>query len=327
MSFVYPWMLLVMMVPFVIFAILILTNKDGMNRVFSKKALQRLRVGDSGGNVTAKVRNVVILVAIFMMIIALARPVFNDKELDVDTEGMDVLLALDISASMRSKDNYPSRLGFAKIKIAQMLKAMPTNDAAEALAFAHSSFLLAPLTEDKDVLREMIDSVSEDSINQGSTNFSVLGESVSNILKEREPKILVVFSDGGDKKAMEGFRSILSEKKITMYAVLVGTKKGAPVLDRRGKIVKKRDGSMAITQMNMELGIVAEESGGEYLLAGNGAGDMKKLVDSIREKFGNKKKGKSKVMQRDELFIYPLILAVILILISLSSSPVMRKRK
>lgn len=314
-----------MLVPFVIFSILILTNKDGANRVFSKKALKRLRLRDAEAGVTSKVRNMVTLAGVLLMILALARPVLSNKEFEVDSEGIDVLFALDISASMRSKDRYPNRLTFAKIKISQMLKAMSSGDAVEALAFAHSSFLLAPLTEDKEILQEMIDGVSEDSINEGSTDFEALGESIVKLLKDKDSKVVVVFSDGGDMKSLGRLSSILSENKITMYAVLIGTKKGAPVLNRRGKMVKRSDGSVAITQMNAELGSLAKDSGGGYVVASNGAADMKKIVSDIRGKVGNQNRGKSKVVQRDELFIYPLILAMVLIMISLSSTPRIRR--
>lgn len=319
MSFVYPWVMVVMMVPFLIFVMLVLTNKDRRQRVFSNEALKRLRV--ESASVSTKMRNIVMLIAVFMMILALARPAMNETEQSVEAEGMNMVLALDISASMRSEDNYPNRLEFAKVKISQMLESMMPNDAVEVLAFAHSSFLLTPLTDDKSVVEGMISGVDEEYINQGSTDFEVLGDTVSDMLKDKKPKILVVFSDGGDPKALGDLESVLSDNGITMYTVLVGTKKGAPVLNSRKKIVKNADGSVAMSRLNMELGEIAKRAGGEFLIASNGGDDMKELLEKIRAKFGNIKKGKIKVTQREELFIYPLLLAVVLVLLSMISIP------
>ena len=132
---------------------------------------------------------------------------------------------------------------------------------------------------------------------------------------------MVVFSDGGDKEALEGLDSILKQNKITMYAVLTATKKGAPVIDKSGKPILKRDGTIAITQLNEELGKLAIESGGGYIVAKNGDEDMKELANSIHKKFSNGNSGVIKIKDRVELFYYPLIGAVLLLLIGLSSMP------
>jgi len=260
MSFVYPWILVLMMIPFLIFVALVLTNKESTRRVFSAKALSRLRAGSA--SISVRTRNIVMFVAILLMIISLARPVMSEKEQDVDTEGMEVVTALDISASMRSKDSYPSRLGFAKNKIKQMFGAMSPNDSVEVLAFAYSTFMISPFTEDKNILTEMIDGVNEEYINNGSTDFEALAKTASEQLKDKKPKIMIVFSDGGDERALGDFADILKENKITMYAVMVGTKKGAPVLDKRGKIVKDSNGQIAMTRLNETLGKIAKNSGG-----------------------------------------------------------------
>ena len=323
MSFVYPWILIVMMIPFIIFVILVLTNKESADRVFSRRALSRLRAGSA--NVSTRTRNVVMFLAILFMIIALARPVLNEKEQDVDVEGVEIVIALDISASMRSKDSYPSRLGFAKNKIKQMFAAMNPSDSVEVLAFAYSTFMISPFTEDKSILSEMVEGVNEGYINNGSTDFDALAQTVYEQLKDKKPKILVVFSDGGDEKALGDFENIIKENKITLYTVLVGTKKGAPVLDKRGRIVKDSSGQIVMTIVNEALGKIAKDSGGEFMIASNGAADMRSLVDDIRGKFGDKKKGKTKVMQRDEMFVYPLGLAVLLMLLALSSIPEIRR--
>ena len=318
MSFVYPQFFWVMIVPFIIFVILVVTNKEKVERVLDEKALKRLRVDSN--TLPNSIRNMVLFSSVFLMIVALARPVIQKGEKIINLKGLPIMTALDISGSMRSKDLYPNRLEFAKKKMEEFFKYTPSDEIAVS-AFAQSAFILAPFTTDKATLSQIVKGVDDSYISMASTDFGALGEMAKEMLKDKKPKILVVFSDGGDREALRGLKDILKANKITMYAVLTATKKGAPVIDSRGKPILKRDGSIAITQINEELGELAIESGGGYIVAKNGDEDMKALAQTIHNKFSNDTQGVIKIKDRVELFYYPLSGAVILLLIGLSSMP------
>ncbi|ADV45547.1 vWA domain-containing protein [Nitratifractor salsuginis] len=318
MEFVYPQFFWVMIVPFVIFAFLVTTNRDKVARVFSEQVLERLRADSE--TLPNSLRNLVLFTAVFLMIVALARPVIDKGEKVVPLQGITLLTALDISGSMRSKDRYPNRLEFAKVKLKQFLDALP-GDQVGLMAFARNAFVLAPFTGDTATLKQIVDGVNEDYINMAATDFVSLAEEAARLLAKKKEKILVVFTDGGDPQALKGFKEALKERGITLYAVLVGTKKGAPVLDRRGRPMTKRDGTIAITQLNEALGKIARETGGDYVIAGNGREDMRRLAEEIHRKFSSEKQGAVHIHDRVELFIYPLMGAVLLLLIGLSSMP------
>ena len=318
MSFLNPQFFWVLIIPFVILTFLISTNRERLSRVFDEKVLKRLSATDE--SMPMMVRNILMFLAIFMMIVAMARPVMEKGDKKVEVEGLTLLTALDISGSMRSTDVYPNRLSFAKKNMTELFNAMPSDEIG-VMAFAYSPFVLAPFSSDKETLNMMIDGVDDSYINMGSTDFSALGELASSLLEKKKPKVLILFTDGGDEKAIAGFSDILKREKIDLYVVLIGTDKGAPVLDKNGKPLSQKDGTIAITQRNDTLGELAKDNGGAYVVASNGKEDINELVSVIRGKYKNQQQGEVLVKERVEYFYYPLGLGLLFLLISFSSMP------
>ena len=318
MTFVNPQFFWVLIVPFVIFAFLISTNKERLSRIFDEKVLKRLSATDE--SMPLVVRNILMFLAIFMMIVAMARPVMEKGDKVVEVQGLTLLSALDISGSMRSTDVYPNRLEFAKKKMSTFFDAMPSDEIG-VMAFAYSPFVLAPFSSDKETLKMMVEGVDDSFINMGSTDYSALGELASSLLEEKKPKVLVLFTDGGDEEAIAGFADILQSAEIDLYVVLVGTEKGAPVIGEDGKPYTLEDGTIAITQRNDALGELAKENDGAYVVAGNGKEDIGQLVAVIRGKYKNQQQGEVTVKERVEYFYYPLGLGLLFLLISFSSTP------
>jgi len=322
-EFVNVYLFWIMIIPFIIFAFLVLTTKDSLERIFAPKVLERLRASDA---MPLRMRHMGMLVAIFLMIVALARPVVDEGDKKVDIEGISLLCALDISGSMRSQDVYPNRFEFAKKKLNEFLDFMPT-DIVGIEAFAYTPFIVAPFSSDKETLKMMIEGIDDKYISFGSTDFEALANFSSELLEDKKPKVLVLFSDGGDKDAIKGLGEILKSNGIDLYVVLVGSKKGAPVLDSNDKPLKLKDGTIAITQRNDELGKMAQKMGGAYVVATNGKEDMKELAKTIHAKYKNQVQGAVKIKQRVELFYYPLALAILILLIAMSSTPTIRSKK
>ncbi len=317
MSFVTPQVLWMMGIPLAIFTYFILTHKDNFLQIFDKKVLARLTAGDD--SLPLVIRHLILVVALFFMVVALARPVIDHGDKVVHLEGLSVVVALDISGSMRSKDMYPNRLEFAKKKINQLLNNMP-NDDISLVAFAYSSFILAPFTSDKETLKLLVNGVNDQYINMGSTDFTALAEFTVELLEKKKPKILVVFSDGGDKEQLAKFEKITNANNIALYVVLVGTKEGAPVLRKTGKTIMK-DGKLIISQRNDELGEIAVKNNGAFILANSGESDIEELVSTIKSQHQSKDKGEVVIHDREELFYYPLVLGLLFLLIGFGSLP------
>lgn len=324
MSFVNPQFFWVLIVPFFIFVILIATNKDNLSRIFEEKVLKRLSATDD--SLPMVVRNLLIIFAIFLMIVAMSRPVVEKADKVVDVEGLTLLSALDISGSMRTTDIYPNRLEFAKKKMSQFFDEMPTDNIG-VVAFAYSPFVLAPFSSDKETLKMMVAGVDDTYINMGSTDFNALGELANSLLEKKSPKILVLFSDGGDEEALKGLEKILKDNSIELFVVLVGTVQGGTVLDENGKPFNLPDGTVAITQRNDALGKLAQESGGASVIASNGKADIEQLASLIKAKYTKKSNGEVTIKDREEYFYYPLALGLLLLLIGFSSFPQRNRKK
>lgn len=317
MSFVNPQFFWAMLLPLMVFTYFILTHQDNFLQIFDEKVLKRLSVHDD--SLPLVIRNLLLIISMFFMIVAMARPVIDHGDQRVEIKGLSAVVALDISGSMRSQDLYPNRLEFAKKKITQLLDTLP-NDELSLLAFAHASFILAPFSSDKTTLKHLIEGVDDTYINMSSTNFSALGNFTVELLEKKEPKILILFSDGGDKEEIAQFEQIIKEQNIALYVVLVGSKEGAPVIGADGKSITQ-NGKIAITQRNDSLGEVALNNNGAFIVADTGKRDIEDLVATIKAHHQNKNKGEVVIHDREELFYYPLGLGLLFLLIGFSSLP------
>ncbi|KIM08163.1 MAG: von Willebrand factor A [Sulfurovum sp. FS06-10] len=317
MTFVYPQLFWAMAIPLIAFTFFILTHQDTFLQVFDKKVLARLTAGDD--SLPLVMRNLLMIIAILLMMVALARPVIDNGERVVQLEGLSAVVALDISGSMRAKDIYPNRLEFAKTKIVSLLEEMQS-DELSLIAFAHSSFILAPFSSDKATLQQIIEGVNDEYINMSSTDFTALGNFTVELLAKKEPKILIVFSDGGDKEDIAKFAKIIKDEKIALYVVLLGSKEGAPVIGVDGKPMNQ-NGKIAITQRNDALGEVALNNNGAFIVANTGTTGIKELVATIKSHHQNKEQGEVKIHDTEELFYYPLGFGLFLLLLSFISLP------
>ena len=317
MSFENFYLMLLLLIPFLLFAFLVLTNKEGIERVFSPEVIERIRVEGSG--LSARARNALLLGAIFMMIIAVGHPYIAKGERDIELGALEIVMALDISGSMRSQDFYPNRLDFAKEKSKKLLDNL-VEDEVMLLTFSDSVYLISPMTSDKETLKTVVDGITKDYLDGGS-NFTALGEVLKRSLKEREQKIAIVVSDGGKEGDLGTFRQLLLDAKIKLYAILIGTKVGSPVLDKDGKAVLKNE-EVVMSHLNMELGKIAKESGGDYVVADYNDANIEDLAQEIEKNlhYGSLKK-RLHVKDKVELFYYPLLLALVLLLLALFSRP------
>ena len=142
-----------MLIPSFILMYLIITKQSKLSSYFSKNALEKLSI--SNQYFSNKARNITLFLSLIFMIIALARPVTNEKINDVQSQLNAVIIALDVSKSMNAIDIYPNRFEFAKNKLLTIIDSSKT-EAIGVVLFAKSTFLLSAVTQDFSSLKQLV---------------------------------------------------------------------------------------------------------------------------------------------------------------------------
>lgn len=289
---------------------------------FSKEMLKKIIVGKN----TNKRRAVLLICSFILLVIALARPVIENKPIKVSQSNISMVVAFDISASMKCNDVYPNRLKFAKNKFNNILEYLKDGETPHtgghkvgAIGFSSRSFLLAPITNDYGTLKYLVANLNQDSINvKGSSVLSAL-ETTNELLKNQKQKALIIFSDGTDTKDFSKSIEYAKEHKIKVFVYTIATKKGGVIPTNDGEIQKDFDGNIVVTSLNEKIKELALKSDGAYLEFSSSANDISKFIDAIRVKFKDNKQEEIIINTNRELFYIPLVIALIFLLIAISS--------
>jgi Ca-activated chloride channel family protein len=201
------------------------------------------------------------------LILALAGPRWNFREMETFSRNQSLVLLLDLSESMNATDIKPSRLVRAKQKIEDLVK-LSKGVKIGLIAFAADPHMITPVTDDKETILHLLPSLDTDLVYVQGSRLSSALEMASNML-EVEPghsKALLVISDGGfeDASAITTAKK-LAEKGIIIHVMGVGTSEGAPLQDHEGNLIKK-NGTLFFSKVEKErLGEINKVGNGRYL--------------------------------------------------------------
>lgn len=196
MSFSYPWILFGLLLP-VLWVIWRFKNREKLHAAASYAAVEDL---PTASGLRARARWLLVFLralTLSVLIVALARPLFGESEEIVVSEGIDIVLALDISGSMRAEDFQPdNRLQVAK-DVARRFIEGRKGDRIGLVVFAVGAYTQCPLTTDYTVLLSMLDSVDFGDIEDGTAIGSAIATS-ANRLREADSssRIMVLLTDG-----------------------------------------------------------------------------------------------------------------------------------
>lgn len=222
------------------------------------------------------------------LILAFARPVGDGGTESETARARDIIIALDISRSMRVADVSPDRLSQAKIIAHDMIDALP-GDRFGLIAFAGHAYLYAPLTVDHSAVRETIDQIDDTWSTRGGSNLSDAIRIAVDTFREagNRNSALVILSDGeentGDAAAM-----ISEAERAGMYifAIAIGTEQGGrvPHPDYPGGFILDRSGQHVISSVEMEvLRDLATATRGRFALSSSGFHAPELIRSAVRD--------------------------------------------
>jgi Ca-activated chloride channel family protein len=258
-----------------------------MARLADRDLLDRLTASVSRPGQLAK--TILVVVAVGLLVTALARPQFGSRVETVRREGRDVLIALDLSASMVAEDMAPNRLEKAKFAIADLIDQLD-GDRVGLVAFAGEAFVQSPLTLDYGAARLFLNAMEPDMMSVQGTN---LGQAIAVALDafaatERRHRVLVVITDGEDHEGeVDDAITRATDEGVVIYTVGIGSPDGVPIpdFDAAGEAQGfKRDGDGAVVTTRLDeatLQTLAERTGGTYYRASPGGTELALLAGEL----------------------------------------------
>jgi Ca-activated chloride channel homolog len=313
-----------MLIPSLILMYLIIKKQSKLLNYFSKNALEKLSI--SNQYFSNKSRNITLFLSLVFMIIALARPVTNEKIHHIQSNLNAVVIALDVSKSMHAIDIYPNRLEFAKRKLLDIIDSSKT-EAIGIILFAKSSFLLSAVTQDFASLKLLINNLDTGiNFDNGTNIFSTL-ETTNKLLKEYSNKNLILLSDGGENQSFKDEINFANKNQIAIYTLGLATSQGSAIKEANGDFLTNVKGDIVNVKLNENIKELSLQTNGGYINYSLDSSDITQILNDINSKSKKEKFDTKKYKSYTELFYYPLGLGIFLLLVAFSSFPNLIKNK
>lgn len=266
------------------------------------------------------------IMAMTLLIVALARPVEEHAESETTIEGVDIVLAMDISGSMLAQDFKPNRLEASK-SIASEFVADREGDRISVVAFAGEAFTQCPLTSDRGSVQTSLARLRSGVIDDGTAIGNGLGTAINRLRESStKSKVVVLVTDGVNNSGQISPRmaaDIAHDLGIKVYTIGVGRRGQAPMpaMDPFGNVM------MVMAKVEIDEDLLREISkltGGRYFRAEN--------IDAlakIYEEIDQMEKSKIEVtdyISYEELYINWLLWGILLLIAELVVSRVVLRR-
>jgi len=264
--------------------------------------------------------------AFALMIVAFARPQDVERLSHSNTDGIDIMLSIDVSGSMLARDFKPDRITAAK-EVAGSFIADRYGDRLGLVVFAGEAFTQSPLTTDQGTLQTLVSRIRSGLIEDGTAIGNGLATAINRLREsEAKSKVIILLTDGVNNRGSitpMTAAEIAQAQNIRVYTIGVGSEGMAPypAIDMYGE--------MTFIQQKVEidektLQMIAEMTGGRYFRATD-----KEKLQAIYDEINQMEKSKVEVTERylyHELFAGWLLAALALLIIEFLLSSLLLKR-
>jgi Ca-activated chloride channel family protein len=319
--FEYPIYLYLLLVIPVCWLIRVLADKRRKKRInkFGEPELVKQMMEDVSTK-RNKTKFWLLMAAIALLIVALARPQMGAKISREKRQGIEAIICMDISNSMLANDVAPSRLAKSKLLVENMVDKF-VNDKVGLVVYAGDAFVQLPITSDYVSAKMFMHSITPGLI---ATQGTDIAEAINLALHsftpdEKAGKAIILITDGEDHegRALE-MAKMAKEQGVRIFILGVGTEKGATIRMPDGQNLTDNTGEVVITRLNQQMcKEIAEAGSGTYIHVDNTSVAQQALEDEIAKM----QKGETESIiysEYDEQFQAVTLIALLLLIIEIA---------
>ncbi|MDA1028702.1 MAG: VWA domain-containing protein [Bacteroidetes bacterium] len=265
---------------------------------------------------------------LLMLALALIGPRFGTQLREVKREGIDLVIALDVSASMMAEDIAPNRLSRAKNEIKNLVGELK-GDRISLVTFAGDAFIQCPLTTDYGALRLFLDVADPSLIPTPGTDFGAALKMAIQAFEapsgdpntEERTKAVLFVSDGENHVAdLEAIVEEARQANIVLYSAGVGELEGAPIPEyRNGRIEDyKKDRAGAVVTTKLEESVLQDLArNGSYFRIAKTSSSLPRITSALSQ-LDKTSYGAEEFEEYEERYQWPLLLGLILLFVEWS---------
>ena len=263
---IYLWLLLIIPILIILKIMMWYVQRKKLSRIGNPTLLKELMPDVS--RFRPWVKFLLLITALSSLILALARPQFGSKISHEKRNGIEAIIALDISNSMLAQDVQPSRLDKSKLMIENLINSF-INDKIGLVVFAGEAYVQLPITSDYVSAKMFLSVIIPNLISaQGTDIARAIRVSLSSFTQQKGVgKAIILITDGEDNEggALEAVKEA-KEKGVNVFILGVGDSKGAPIPLGNGEYLKDNHGQTVMTALNENMcKEIAQAGSGTYI--------------------------------------------------------------
>lgn len=311
----YLWLLAALPVLLVLFWAAERLRRKRLARFGRPEILRFLTPEVSTGRV--KLKFILFCTALALLILAAARPQFGSKLREEKSEGVEMMLAVDVSNSMLAEDFEPNRLERTKYAVGKLFEGLQ-QDRVGLIVFAGEPKVQLPITSDYRMAKAFARRIDPSLVSvQGTAIGKALAQALLSFSSESEnrSRVVILITDGenhDDDALAEARRA--ADRGIRIYTIGIGTPEGAPI-QIGGEFVKDEKGEIVVSKLGEEmLSQIAEVTGGAYVRSSKQSIGLDEIVRSINE-MEKTELSTVRFEEFNEQYQYLLAIALVLLLL------------
>ncbi len=279
--------LLLLIVPLTaLFLLFIYWRKNAFKKLGELQLVEKLMPGRPAYK--HQVKFIFLMLAFAAICLALANPQVGTKYEKVKRQGIDIMVAIDVSNSMLVEDIKPNRLERTKLFVSRLIDKLP-NDRVGLIVFAGNAYLQMPLTIDHGASKLFLNTISTGMV---PTQGTAISESIRMATRsfgqdEKKYKALILITDGEDHEEdpLQATETA-ADQGIVIHTIGVGSPKGAPIPQYKNNVQidfkRDRAGNIVLSKLNETiLQQIAVKGNGQYFRLSSGSDELNRLVSAL----------------------------------------------